>query len=57
MLKDRCEFDRDDYSFNIVNLPHDELVDAAETNSDEEAIPKAKTKKKNSSEESQSTLF
>jgi adenine-specific DNA-methyltransferase len=62
MLLGRCEFGKDDYSFNIVNLPHDddntngnddaELEEASTT----DKKSKGKTKKKKD-EENQSSLF
>ena len=30
MLLNRCEFNRDDYSLNIVNLPHEETAEPKE---------------------------
>lgn len=44
LLLDRCEFGKDDYSLNIVNLPHDEQEynhDIAEEVHDEEVTPTA----------------
>lgn len=35
LLLDRCEFGRDDYSLNIVNLPHDENVNDEDDIEDE----------------------
>lgn len=43
-MLDRCEFGKDDYSLNIVNLPHDEQEynhDIAEEVHDEEVTPTA----------------
>jgi adenine-specific DNA-methyltransferase len=61
MLLGRCEFSKDDYSFNIVNLPNDEIdmeyeqeEIAEETNTKTEK--KSKTKKQ-TDDENQSTLF
>ena len=61
MLLGRCEFGKDDYSFNIVNLPHDEIdmedeqeEIAEDTNTKTEK--KSKTKKQ-TDDENQSTLF
>jgi len=34
MLLNRCEFNKDDYSLNIVNLPHDELAEPKEEDFD-----------------------
>ena len=67
MLYGRCEFGKDDYSFNIVNLPHDE-TDNFTTNQDEltteESIyKKSKTKQparstgEKKEDESQPSLF
>jgi adenine-specific DNA-methyltransferase len=61
MLLGRCEFGKDDYSFNIVNLPHDETELEYEPEETNEATPtktdkKTKTKKQ-ADDESQSTLF
>ena len=62
MLYGRCEFGKDDYSFNIVNLPHDEVDD---NENDENRInikgttdkkSNSKTKKKKD-DEIQSSLF
>ncbi len=62
MLFGRCEFGKDDYSLNIVNLPHDETdntgSDEDEINSEETTGKKSKTKsKKDKDERSQSSLF
>ncbi len=62
MLEGRCEFGKDDYSLNIVNLPHDEKDN---TTSGEDEISmvatsgeKIKTKsKKKIDDESQPSLF
>lgn len=58
MLFGRCEFGKDDYSLNIVNLPHDE----AENNGEEftEAAPEpkpVKAKKKKETDGGQQDLF
>lgn len=53
MLMGRCEFGKDDYSFNIVNMPLDE--DAESWEAPEEA--KEATSKKNKKPESQPGLF
>jgi len=55
ILMGRCEFGRDDYSFNIVDLPHDEEAD----NDDREMtpLPTAAPAKKNKSSDTQTTLF
>ena len=58
MLLGRCEFGKDDYSFNIVNLPFD-AEEEVEINDNIEAeiiIPKSKSKNK-TEDENQSTLF
>ena len=62
MLFGRCEFGKDDYSLNIVNLPHDENdntgMDEDEINSEETASKKSKAKsKKKTDDETQSSLF
>jgi adenine-specific DNA-methyltransferase len=61
MLLGRCEFGKDDYSFNIVNIPHDETeleYEPEETNEDTPTKTDKKTKtKKQADDESQSTLF
>ncbi len=58
MLLGRCEFGKDDYSLNIVNLPHDDN----ETMLDEEVeIPvetkTSKSKKKKADDDNQPSLF
>lgn len=57
MLLGRCEFDKDDYSLNIVNIPSDDVEDILEENN--EAIPETKNKsnKKKATGDSQSALF
>jgi adenine-specific DNA-methyltransferase len=61
MLLGRCEFGKDDYSFNIVNLPHDDIdVDdqPAEISENTPLKTEKKTKsKKQIDDENQSTLF
>jgi adenine-specific DNA-methyltransferase len=62
MLFGRCEFGKDDYSLNIVDLPHDETAytvsDEDEIDSEEPTSKKSKTKsKKDKDERSQSSLF
>lgn len=59
MLLGRCEFGKDDYSFNIVNLPHDnddfEIEDSEES---EAPKPEKKSKaKKQKDDDTQSSLF
>jgi adenine-specific DNA-methyltransferase len=55
ILMGRCEFGRDDYSFNIVDLPHDEEAE----NDDRELTPPptAVPAKKNKPSDTQTTLF
>ncbi len=57
MLLGRCEYGRDDYSFNIVNLPveKDEEIEVYEYKENDVIKSKSKTKKKD--DENQSTLF
>lgn len=62
MLYGRCEFGKDDYSLNIVNLPHDEseydTIDEDEIIIEETTSGKSKPKTKKSKEdETQSSLF
>ena len=62
MLYGRCEFGKDDYSLNIINLPHDETgsagSDEEEINIEETTGKKSKTKsKKKADDESQTSLF
>lgn len=62
MLYGRCEFGKDDYSLNIVNLPHAEIENdvIAEDEIDIEATTGGKSKskaKKGKEEENQSSLF
>jgi adenine-specific DNA-methyltransferase len=58
MLLGRCEFGKDDYSFNIVNLPHEEEKENGEDETKETSIeinkPKSKKKK---ADDSQPNLF
>lgn len=56
MLLGRCEFDKDDYSFNIVNLPKEEDEHSEEENP-EEKIEIPKSKKKKIDNDNQPTLF
>ena len=55
ILMGRCEFGRDDYSFNIVDLPRDEEAE----NDDRELTPPptAAPAKKNKPSDTQTTLF
>jgi adenine-specific DNA-methyltransferase len=60
MLLGRCEFGKDDYSFNIVNLPHNDDTDIEIEDSVESEAPKTEKKtkaKKQKDDESQSSLF
>ena len=60
MLYGRCEFGKDDYSFNIVNFPHDEVENDAtedEEISIEETTGKKSKSKKKVEDNSQSSLF
>ncbi len=60
MLLGRCEFGKDDYSFNIVNLPHNDDADFETWDSEESeaSIPEKKTKaKKQNDKDSQTSLF
>jgi len=54
MLLDRCEFGKDDYSFNIVNMPKDDTVLEEEETIEEISIQEL-SDKKNTDE--QQTLF
>jgi adenine-specific DNA-methyltransferase len=63
MLLGRCEFGKDDYSLNIVNLPHDkenevfiEEHDNEEVNQEDKPNKKTKAKKGRDDKE-QPTLF
>ena len=60
MLLGRCEFGKDDYSFNIVNLPKDGNKENINIETNNIDIPEEKPKrqtKKNSDEENQPSLF
>jgi adenine-specific DNA-methyltransferase len=61
MLLGRCEFGKDDYSFNIVNLPHDKIDVEYEAEELTEETPTKTEKeskiKKQTDDENQSTLF
>ena len=60
MLLGRCEFGKDDYSFNIVNLPHNDDMDIAIEDNEESEAPKTEKKtkaKKLKDDDSQSSLF
>lgn len=62
MLLGRCEFGKDDYSLNIVNLPHEEIeLDHTVTEAFEEEATNEKTvktkKKKVQDIDEQPSLF
>ena len=60
MLLGRCEFGKDDYSFNIVNLPQNDDTDIEIEDSEESEAPKTEKKtkaKKQKDDDSQSSLF
>lgn len=58
MLLGRCEFGKDDYSLNIVNLPHDEQDDIIKEHTELSAeIKTSKSKKKKADDDSQPSLF
>ncbi|OWY21058.1 site-specific DNA-methyltransferase [Sphingobacteriales bacterium UPWRP_1] len=59
MLLGRCEFGKDDYSFNIVNLPHDnDDFDMEDGEESEAPKPVKKSKaKKQKDDDTQSSLF
>jgi adenine-specific DNA-methyltransferase len=59
MLLGRCEFGKDDYSFNIVNLPHDnDDFDVEDSEESEAPKPEKKSKaKKQKDDDTQSSLF
>jgi adenine-specific DNA-methyltransferase len=60
MLLGRCEFGKDDYSFNIVNLPHNDDTDIEIEDSEESEAPKTEKKtkvKKQKEDDTQSSLF
>lgn len=59
MLLGRCEFGKDDYSLNIINLPNDRENDDEVSIQQIETIEKIekKTKSKKTSDKSQSELF
>lgn len=58
MLLGRCEFGKDDYSLNIVNLPHDENGNVVEEGEQtEQPVPKTKSRKKKAGDDSQPSLF
>ena len=58
LLFGRCEFGKDDYSFNIVNFPHDETDNENSQNQNLQVDGiKQDKKKKGNTNESQSSLF
>jgi adenine-specific DNA-methyltransferase len=58
MLLGRCEFGKDDYSFNIVNLPHDDDENSEIDNIEISVeIKTSKSKKKKADDDSQPSLF
>jgi len=58
MLLGRCEFGKDDYSFNIVNLPHDDKEITEEENIEVSIeIKTSKSRKKKTDDDNQPTLF
>ena len=60
MLLGRCEFGKDDYSFNIVNLPHNDDEDFEIEDSEESEAPKPEKKtkaKKSKEDDTQPSLF
>jgi adenine-specific DNA-methyltransferase len=60
ILMGRCEFGKDDYSFNIVNMPTDESIEddiEIESNIAKSEDKPKKGKKKNAADDSQQELF
>jgi adenine-specific DNA-methyltransferase len=57
MLLGRCEYGRDDYSFNIVNIPIENEEEIENYDYKENEIIKTKLKTKKKDDENQSTLF
>lgn len=60
MLLGRCEFGKDDYSLNIVNLPHNEVDDFDIEDSEESVASKPERKskaKKSKEDDTQPSLF
>lgn len=57
MLLGRCEYGRDDYSFNIVNLPIEQVEEIEDYGEMENEVIKTKSKTKKKDDENQSTLF
>jgi adenine-specific DNA-methyltransferase len=57
LLLDRCEFGKDDYSFNIINLPHDETVNMDEVESEDEIDIEDEIVNREKNDNNQPTLF
>lgn len=58
MLLGRCEFGKEDYSLNIINLPHDEVAFNDDGTTDTIIEPKtSKSKKKKVDDDTQPSLF
>jgi adenine-specific DNA-methyltransferase len=57
MLLGRCEYGRDDYSFNIVNLPIEQVEEIEDYGEMENEVINTKSKTKKKDDENQSTLF
>lgn len=58
MLLGRCEFGKEDYSLNIINLPHDEVASNDDETTDFIIEPKTyKSKKKKVDDDTQPSLF
>jgi adenine-specific DNA-methyltransferase len=60
MLLGRCEFGKDDYSFNIVNLPHNDILNFDQEDSEEVEVTtfvKTIKAKKTKADDGQSLLF
>jgi adenine-specific DNA-methyltransferase len=60
MLLGRCEFGKDDYSFNIVNLPHNDDTDIEIEDSEEREGPQSEKKtkvQKQKDDDKQTSLF
>jgi len=57
MLYGRCEFGKDDYSLNIINLPHDEEYSEEDSFIEELSEIKRENNKNKQEDENQSSLF
>lgn len=58
MLLGRCEFGKDDYSLNIINLPHEEVAFNDDETTETIIEPKtSKSKKKKADDDTQPSLF